>query len=386
MHLLCKNHLLLGYTIKRIFLTANMQKPGRRSIISFIILICIASGIRLYASGPGIVESSYTSGVYPYISSFLRILFGWLPFSAGDVLYGFLILFALWKAAQQVRRLRKEKRSGFRVKIAWLKIFNFFLLLYIVLNVLWGLNYNRKGIHFQLNFEREKYSESELVQINYLLLEKVNSCKAALVHRNIPYPSTNDLFIKTNHAFAAASKKYPFLRYSHPSVKPSLFNFIGNYFGISGYYNPLTGEAQVNTDTPDFIQPFVNCHEVAHQLGYAKENEANFAGYIVATASGDSLFMYSAYFDLFLYANRNLYRTDTVAAQHVLTLLHPGIKEDIATLKAYYKKYENPAEPVFRWMYGKYLEANDQPLGMVTYSEVVADVIAWYKKYGKIEG
>ena len=106
----------------------------------------------------------------------------------------------------------------------------------------------------------------------------------------------------------------------------------------------------------------------------------------MATASGDSLFMYSAYFDLFLYANRNLYRTDTVAAQHVLTLLHPGIKEDIATLKAYYKKYENPAEPVFRWMYGKYLEANDQPLGMVTYSEVVADVIAYYKKYGKIGG
>ena len=363
-----------------------MQKPTRHGIIFVIILICIALGIRLYASSPGIVESLYTSGIYPYISSFLRILFGWLPFSAGDILYGLLFLFALWKSAQRLKRLRKEKLSGFRPKIAWLNIFIFFLLLYIVFNLLWGLNYNRKGIHFQLNFEHEKYSEAELVQINHLLLEKVNGCKAALIHRNIPYPSTKDLFIKTNHAFAAAAKKYPFLRYSHPSIKPSFFNFIGNYFGFSGYYNPFTGEAQVNTDIPPFLQPAVNCHEISHQLGYAKENEANFAGYIVATASGDSLFMYSAYFDLFLYANRNLYRTDSVAANNFFLLLHPGVKEDIATLIAYYKKYENPAEPVFRWVYGKYLEANDQPLGMVTYSEVVADVIAWYKKYGKIGG
>ena len=363
-----------------------MQKPDRRSIPSIIILICVALGIRLYAASPEIVESSYTSGIYPYISSFLRRLFGPLPFSAGDVLYGFLFLFALWKAAQRLRRLRKEKLSEFPPKIAWLKTFSFFLLLYIIFNLMWGLNYDRKGIHYQMNFQREEYSKEEVININNVLLQQVNACKEALLRQRISYPSTKDLFIKTNQAFAEAAKKYPFLGYSHPSVKPSFFNFIGNYFGFSGYYNPFTGEAQVNTDVPPFLQPYINCHEISHQLGYAKENEANFAGYIVATASGDSLFMYSAYFDLFLYANRNLYRTDSVTANHFLALLHPGVKKDIETLKAYYKKYENPAEPVFRWIYGKYLEANDQPLGMTTYSEVVADVIAWHKKYGQPGG
>jgi hypothetical protein len=259
-------------------------------------------------------------------------------------------------------------------------------MLYIVFNVLWGLNYDRKGIHYQMNFQREAYSKEDVINLNNVLLEQVNASKEALVREHIVYPSTEDLIIRTTHAFAEAAKKYPFFRYSTPSVKPSLFNFLGNYFGFSGYYNPFTGEAQINTDIPPFLQPYVNCHEISHQLGYAKENEASFAGYIVATASGDPLFMYSAYFDLFMYANRNLYRTDSVAAKQFLALLHPAVKKDIETLKAYYKKYENPAEPVFRWIYGKYLEANEQPLGMTTYSEVVADVIAWHKKYGQPGG
>lgn len=284
----------------------------------------------------------------------------------------------------------RQQPAGARLwlpsKTGWLRLLRSLLLLYIVFNVLWGLNYNRQGVHRQMSFERESYSREDLAYINELLLEKVNRSKAALMSGSTGYLSAKALPARTGNVFAQAAQKYPFLRYAYPSVKPSLFNFIGNYFGFSGYYNPFTGEAQVNTDIPLFLQPYVYCHEIAHQLGYARENEANFAGYIAATASGDPPFVYAAYFDIFLYTNRTLYRMDAVAAQHFLTRLHPAVKADIDTLKAYYSKYENPVEPLFRWVYGKYLEVNDQPLGMMTYSEVVADVIAWQKKYGKPGG
>lgn len=368
---------------------ANIRKTRSSNIISVIILVCLAAGIRLYASLPAVVESSYSTGIYPYISAFLRGVLGFLPFSAGDILYALLFLFALWKGVQSVRNIRKQP-AGARLwlpsKTGWFRVLRLVLLLYIVFNVLWGLNYNRQGIHHQMDFERKSYSKEDLTYINELLLENVNSSKVALMSGGTDYFSAKALPARTANVFAQAAQKYPFLRYAHPSVKPSLFNLTGNYFGFSGYYNPFTGEAQVNTDIPLFLQPYVYCHEIAHQLGYAKENEANFAGYIAATASGDPLFMYAAYFDIFLYANRSLYRMDSVAAKHFLTLLHPAVKADIDTLKAYYSKYENPVEPLFRWVYGKYLEVNDQPLGMMTYSEVVADVIAWQKKYGKPGG
>lgn len=363
-----------------------MQMQNRSNVISVIILTGVAVCIRIFASFPNLVETTYTTGFYPIISRLLRLFFGWIPFSIGDIFYLLCIAFILWKCINRIKKTARTNAAWHPAKRTVLHIILLSLSIYIVFNVCWGLNYNRRGIHYQLYFERTQYTAADLVQINHVLLEKVNECKTAVLRQKIYYPSAGRLFDQTSRVFSFASKTYPFLRYTNAAVKPSLFNIAGNYFGFSGYYNPFTGEAQVNTDVPPFLQPYITCHEVAHQLGYAKENEANFAGFIAATASGDSLFMYSAYFDLFMYANRNLYRTDSASAKQIVLRLHPGVQEDIATLKAYYKKYENPAEPIFRWVYGKYLEANDQPLGMITYSEVVADVIAWYKKTGRPGG
>ena len=78
--------------------------------------------------------------------------------------------------------------------------------------------------------------------------------------------------------------------------------------------------------------------EIAHQLGYAKENEANFA-VILLPLGLVILFMYSAYLDL-LYANGNLRRTDSVVAKSLLQQLSPSVKDDIETMKTF-TKYEN---------------------------------------------
>jgi hypothetical protein len=41
------------------------------------------------------VETYYSQGAYPYISQFFRFLFGWLPFSLGDICYTLLTVLAL---------------------------------------------------------------------------------------------------------------------------------------------------------------------------------------------------------------------------------------------------------------------------------------------------
>jgi hypothetical protein len=185
-------------------------------------------------------------------------------------------------------------------------------------------------------------------------------------------------------AYGNAEKVYHFLKYSPISLKPSVWSWVGNYMGFTGYYNPFTGEAQVNTLVPKFLQPFTTCHEVAHQLGYAKEMEANFVGYLAATASKDTLLHYSVYLDLFMYSNRNLFGTDSVAANEFRKQLSPAVMNDLKEWREFYKKHKNPIEPVFRWVYGKYLERNQQPQGVLSYDEVTGFIIAYYKKYGKI--
>ena len=163
-----------------------------------------------------------------------------------------------------------------------------------------------------------------------------------------------------------------------------MYGLAGNYFGFTGYYNPFTGEAQVNTKVPKFILPYTTTHEIAHQLGYAKEEEANFVGYLTATSSTDTLFHYSAYLDLFVYANRQLFFVDSVAAKDFAKQLIPEVKADIKEWREFLRRHKNPLEPVIRWAYGNYLKANQQPKGMTSYDEVIADLIAFYKKYGRI--
>jgi hypothetical protein len=46
------------------------------------------------------------------------------------------------------------------------------------------------------------------------------------------------------------------------------------------------------------------------------------------------------------------------------------------------KKYRNPIEAIIDHLYGQYLKANNQPSGKLTYNEVVAWLVAYYKKYG----
>jgi hypothetical protein len=151
-----------------------------------------------------------------------------------------------------------------------------------------------------------------------------------------------------------------------------------------GYYNPFTGEVQVNTTIPVFLQPYTTCHEMGHQLGYAKEDEANFAGYLAASASKDTLFHYSVYLDLFLYSNRNLFAVDSISAKKYAKELLPQVKSDLKAWREFNIGHRSFLEPLISWMYGKYLQNNQQPAGMMSYDEVTGFLIAYYKKFGKI--
>jgi len=356
----------------------------RKRLIFTGILLVLAIIIKAYSANPGRAETGYATGFYPGFAANLRWLLCRLPFSVGDVLYGLFGIWVLWKLVKGITMLWKRKATWKGTGLRSLKALGLMLLLYVVFNSFWGINYNRRGIAFQLGLKMDKYTLEELQTVNALLLEKVNKTKQDLVSAGMAYPSKKVLFERAVQRYQVIDSIYPFLHYQTPSLKPSLWGWLGNYVGFLGYYNPFTGEAQVNTLVPQFLQPYTVCHEVAHQLGYAKENEANFVGYLAASASGDTLFQYSVYLDLFLYSNRNLFSSDSVSAKSYAARLLPPVKDDLKEWREFNRRHKNPVEPVIRWAYGKYLENNEQPQGVLSYDEVTSFIIAYYKKFGKI--
>ena len=355
--------------------------PLKRKIV-WICLIVLAAAIKILSYYPGVVEKIYSTGIYPVIARLQRILFGWIPFSIGDILYMVLIIGLLYGLVSIIRKIIRRQINGAWL-LTWLRRVVFtVLLVYVLFNGLWGLNYDRRGIADQLELTVKPYSTYELNQLLTRIIVKLNQLDSpARVDRpELIHPRA--VFAGAVRSYAELEKREPYFIYRSPSIKSSLFGFLDNYMGFGGYYNPFTGEAQVNTNVPAFTQPYTTCHEMGHQLGYARENEANFAGYLAARHSPDLSFQYSVYFDLYLYAARELYMRDSNLVRTARERLRPDIRQDFRDLQRFNRRFINPFEPIIRRMYGSYLRANRQPQGIMTYDEVNAWLIAYGNKYG----
>lgn len=351
---------------------------------SWVLLIVLTILIKWVSWYPGWVERNYSVGVYPIISKVQRFLFGWIPFSVGDIFYGFLILVILFKTFQLFKVLFKRRLTRKYFIAGLQQLIFFFLFIYAFFNLLWGLNYNRQGIAYQLGLNVKQYSLADLDTLTTVIQNRVNEYASLVTEaQRDSFDKKKRLFNTGCEAYSCLADKYPFLKYSPRSIKPSLFSYAGNYLGFQGYYNPFSGEGQVNTTVPRFLEPFVTTHEMAHQLGYAKENEANFVGYLACRYYTSAAFKYSVYFDMYRYAVGEIHNRDSVLAKTFQQKLHPQVIKDQKELRDFFRRNKNPIEPIIMWGYGNFLKANNQPAGKQSYNEVVTWLIAYYKKFGK---
>ena len=328
------------------------------------------------------VERHYSGGIYPVISGWLRSFFAVFPVSVGDLIYGILILLMVVMAVRTGVGLitGRFNRRVFFARVRWL--LPLLLLVYLLFTLFWGINYRRSGLASQLGLDTSLISHREIYEVDCLLLDRVNRLRSEV--DTMAFRSRQELFQKAYAAYDSVSLRYPFLKADAPLLRSSLWSPLGDYLGFMGYYNPFTGEAQVNTGIPDFLLPYTACHELAHQLGYAKENEANMAGYLAAASSTDPRFLYSVYLDLFLYVNRDLHQMDSTEARRMSALLSDQVKGDLRRWRVYSGKQDNRISAWVGRAYENYLRSHGQPRGLKTYSEVSRFVIAYRRKFGSI--
>ncbi|MFP5040509.1 DUF3810 domain-containing protein [Parasediminibacterium sp. JCM 36343] len=344
------------------------------------LLIVLLKAVSHY---PHFIENVYSTGFYTYIAYLQRVLFGWLPFSIGDVMYSFLWLLLIFYVGKVIWMLVKKQYSWALLGMHAKKLLKTCLWVYIVFNVLWGLNYTRLGIASQLKLDKTSYTDEELKDLACDLAEQLNETRAALGDSNYIYPKGDALFAQAYSGYQKLAPQFQFLQYKHLSVKQSLLSWLISYAGYSGYYDPFSGEAQVNRDMPGFVMPFVTCHEMAHQLGYASESEANFVGYLACMHSDNLLLKYSGLYELFTTANGELLERDFWPALLNYKSLSPLVKRDRKIYREYILGKQNNLEPVIKNVYDQYLKANQQRGGINSYNEVVGWLIAYRKKYEK---
>ncbi len=323
-------------------------------------------------------EYLYFHKWYVWISAVFRQVTGIVPFSVGDVIYTVWIITGILYLLKLCYKLVKLQWPDLGLQL--LRGLHFLLKAYFAFLLLWGMNYERNPLLQDTGLITGPYNTQQLYQLSDTLLQLVNKEKANIGDTiNATTPDTTALFKRAVAAYEAAAKRWPAFTYRHPSVKPALFGHWLNYVGTTGYLNPFTNEAQVNTTTPPVLQPYITCHEIAHQLGYAPEEDANFVGYLAATSLPDSRFRYAANFEMFLYSVRQLGRRDTTLARQLWQRTVPGVRADYKSIIAFYEKYEGKVDDYSAALYDQYLKANKQHKGIRSYSEVTGWLMAYFK-------
>lgn len=334
--------------------------------------------VQILRQNPSWVERYYSTGLYPYISSFFRIVFGWIPFSFGDLL-GLLLIFLILKS---VFKLIKNRFKNITSKV--LKFIAFLSIIYGCFYTFWGVNYFREPLAKNLGLQQSNYTTDELIFTTQKIVAELNSTHIQITKNDtveviIPY-SQKEMYQLAPNGFTNLSKTYPQLNYKIASVKSSVVSLFQSYNGTAGYINPITGEAQVNYMIPKTGYPATTCHEMAHQLGWAAENDANFVGFLASAANNDIYFKYSAYRMAYNYCIGQVYKRDKQLGKEIAQTVNKGIYKDFSASNLHWKQFKNPIEPYFKKGYNSYLKANNQSKGIQSYNYVVDLLIAYFKK------
>jgi len=342
-----------------------------------ILLVMQWAFIQIIAQFPNFIERYYSNGAYFYISKILRIIFGWLPLSVGDILYFIIGIIIIKGIYTSVKKRKLNLKNTFYKTGAYLSILFFFF------HVNWGLNYFRQPLFITLNFEKSTYTSNELIDFTKILILKTNQVQFSITKNDtlLVENSLNKQQIKeiSPSAYEQLQIKHPQFNFENPSIKNSLFSVPLTYMGFAGYLNPITNEAQVNSLIPKNNYPATVCHEIAHQIGIASESEANFVGYLAAINSKDSYFNYAGYLTALRYCLFDIYINDPEQFEILKIDINKGILKDLKQNQEFWESYQNWSEKYFKSFYDSFLKANKQKDGIREYNKMVALLINYYK-------
>jgi len=327
------------------------------------------------------IERIYARDVYFSIrNTILSCTFG-IPFSLAELLLlSLLVLVPLSIWFSLVRSVRRRSAVFFLRRLLSLAlIFGLGLHLFYIT---WGFHYAREPLASRLGLEVQPRDTVELAQFVESLATEAGRLRKQVKERDgISTYTTNEqqTLLSLSACYSGLSFLYP-TAYSGGvgRVKPVLFSKALSKAGIAGIYIGLTAEPNVNVDQPDFSIPMAGAHELAHQLGIASEDEAEFTAFLACLCSPDPFVRYSGVAGMLIRAGNALHRADPETYAALYEIYAPGVQADFAHQSAYWRAYDGPVATAAENANDQYLQHNGQVSGIKSYGESVDLALAWY--------
>ena len=357
--------------------------------LPLILLLPLALALQwLAARSPGFVERAYSREIYPLLARAVSALTGWIPFALTEVVLVLFVLGGLLTGVAVLRRVLRKRRSVGNLLLHGL-INGLALsgLLYAWGLLFWGLNYQRQPFAVAAGLDSSTPTATELASLSRQLIVQAGNLRGQLAEDDDGVMrlrgSASKVFDQSSWGFRRIGLRYPLL--ADATVGPpkrTLFSSAVSHLGLRGVYLMHTSEPTVNTSIPDSELPITVCHELAHQSGFAREEEANFVGYLACAMHPDVEFQYSAALEALTYTLGALSRADPETHRVLLDELAPGVRRDRNAQRAFWKRYETPVKKLASRVNDTYLKSQGQEEGVGSYGKMVDLLVADRRAYG----
>lgn len=351
--------------------------------MAVIVLAVISLGLNIaYAASENFADL-FNINVSQPLRTVMAHLTGWLPFSLAEfVIIGSpVILVAV--IAVSVRKAARGNRYFIRCIEG---ILSAALLVYVMFVFLFGAGYRTSTVDEKLGLERQEVSAEELYDTMNIVVEKLNELADDVIYiqgkgsvRPFSHDETVELCVQS---YADLADEYEFIPKLNAPVKQLVVSPFMTYTHISGVYSFFTGEANLNTNYPYFVNVYTTAHEMAHQRGIAREDEANFMAYLVCITSDDPYMQYAGYLNMYEYLVSPLYRASPSLYSRAVGELDGLVRYDLECYSDFFDKYrDNIAADVSDTVNNTYLTIQGTE-GTKSYGMVV-DLAVAYHKAGK---
>jgi len=349
-----------------------------------IILLSLAaiSGIILFIAT---TSAEFASFFDKYICGTVRAVLAFLtniiPFSLAEL----LILFIPIAVALLIIYAIKNRSFSLRAVISYfVSLLACASVIFTLFVFSFGVGYHVPSLYDRFDIPKNGVDADSLRVTALKLATKTNQLAVQIDYAAdgasvMPYSlaEMNDKLIDT---YKVICKEYDFVQGFSSNVKPVLMSVPMSYTHTTGVYTFFTGEANLNVDFPDYTLPYTTAHELAHQRGISRENEANFIAFLVGINTDDNYIQYSAYLNMFEYVAAALYSADVDMYNQVYSMLSDEVKGEMAAYSRFYDKYrDSKAGEVSSAINNAYLVANGTVEGTKSYGLVVDLTVAYFE-------
>ena len=347
-----------------------------------ITLLCLLAVALIYALrvDEGAMLWVYEHVTHPY-HLFMSKLCSHFAFSAAELVYAAAILglaaYLLWCVYRLIRFPEK----------LW-QLYRLVLTLAMAGAVFWaGLSVMWTPCYYAPGFAEQSGVDDGPLELEEL--ETVTRWFAALaseyadeVPRDENGACTTDrdsVLDRAAGVFEGAAELYPFLDGEALRPKPIHFSRIMSYLDFTGFFFPMTGEANLNMDSPVFLLPSTSQHEIAHQRGVAMEQECNFVAVLSCLESEYADFRYAGAALAYIYLGNALAGADYEAYTEIYYSLSDTVRADFKAQSAYWDEFrDSAAQKASNTVYDSFLKSNGQELGMQSYGACVNLLVHYY--------